>query len=60
MLQFCNLFLDISEHINKLLLAPIVVLTLYATQVFIFLGACILFGSCSEKRLAVLEFLSVE
>ena len=51
---------DIAEHIDKLLLAAIVVLALDASEVVAPLRSCVLFGSSSEKRLAVLELFLIE
>ena len=55
-----HLAFDIAEHIDKLLLAAIVILTLDAPEVVAPLRSCVLFGSSPQKRLAVLELFLIE
>lgn len=55
-----HLTFDIAEHIDKLLLAAIVVLALDAPEVVAPLRSCVLFGPSSEKRLAMLELILIE
>lgn len=55
-----HLAFDIAEHIDKLLLAAIVVLALDAPEVVALLRSCFLFGPSTEKCLAVFELFLIE
>ena len=58
--RILHLALDIAEHINKLLLASVVVLALDATQIFALLGCCLLFDSATKQRLSMLVLVPIE